>query len=288
MKLKKLPPRAQDEAPRTPPGAIWPALVGKRRSNFEQPLISIITPVKRGGGYWLKECYESLLRQDESRWEWLVELDGNGELEPEISELLEQADSRLKIASCGIQMYAAACRNMALSRARGKWIFPLDADDILPSDSLSTLLNAVETANAKASVGTIEILNSDGTRTKESHKFTHGLRMQSESITIALKLQQLPHLSVGTLMETRLLTMLGGYPAAPYAQDLLVQYLISGFGDIVAVPVTTYIHRRHDQQMTNEENDAPWRLAQWRSRVMLSRMAVAHMPKVDLPDHPVF
>ncbi len=101
--------------------------------------------------------------------------------------------------------------------------------------------------------------------------------------------QQLPHLSVGTLMETRLLVQIGGYPAVPYAQDLLVQYLISAFGGILAIPNITYIHRRHDTQMTAVNNEVQWRLAQWRSRVALSRMVVAaHDTTTKLPEYPVF
>ena len=288
MELESFPPRDNDTTPPTPPGAIWPAITGKRASRPVKPVISIITPVKRGGGRWLAQCWDSLLDQDETRWEWLIELDGNGEMEVDLKQLIERADSRLKIASCGLQMFAAACRNMALSRAQSEWILPLDADDQLPPKALSTLLQAVTASGAKACVGTIEIMHPDGTRSQEHHKFAHGHRKLGESYKMALELQQMPHLSVGTLMETRLLTMLGGYPATPYAQDLLVQYLISGFGDIVAIPETTYIYRRHTEQMTNEVNDSSWRLAQWRSRTMLSRMVVAHDPTAELPDYPVF
>lgn len=288
MIQKIIPARDHDEAPKTPPGAIWPPLFGKSRQVTETPVISVITPVKRGGGRWLNECWDSLLTQDEERWEWLLELDGNGDIEQDIINLLKRADSRLKVASCGVQMYAAACRNMALSRAQGKWVLPLDADDKLAPNALRILLCAVQSNNAKASVGTISIEMPDGSRVTEHHKSTHGHRKFGETTKLALELKGLPHLSVGTLMETRLLTKLGGYPAVPYAQDLLVQYLVVGFGDIVAVSETTYIYRRHDNQMTNEADDLPWRLSQWRSRVALSRMVVANDTTYELPDYPVF
>lgn len=289
-KPRVIPPRANDNAPPAPSGAVWPAIAGRnKKAKNDFPLISVITPVKRGGGKWLMECWKSLEGQDEKNWEWLVELDGGGELEKNIQDLLSIADSRLKVAGCGIQMYAAACRNMALSRAKGHWVFPLDADDKLPFGALSTLLGAIKGTDSQACVGSIAVLAPDGSITYEAHKYAHGQRKPGEAHRLAISSQQMPHISVGTLMETRLLTQLGGYPAVPYAQDLMVQYLISAFGGILVIPETTYIYRRHDTQMTSGITENQWRLAQWRSRVALSRMVVANQdPSAALPEYPVF
>jgi glycosyltransferase involved in cell wall biosynthesis len=290
MNTREIRPRDNDEAPSTPSGAVWPAIEGRAKVVTAIPKISIITPVKRGGTEWIMECWDSLIAQDETSWEWLLELDGVGELEKNVQSLLNIADSRLKVAGCGIQMFGAACRNMALSRAKGHWVLPLDADDKLPPPAaLSTLLTAIEKTNAKACVGSIRVISSDGSSSEQSHNHEPGIRNAGETNQLALASQQMPHLSVGTLMETHLLTLLGGYPALPYAQDLIVQYLMPDFGGIIAVPEVTYIYRRHNAQMTANIREEQWRLAQWCSRVALSRMVVAAYDiSAILPDYPVF
>jgi glycosyltransferase involved in cell wall biosynthesis len=289
VQLRSIPKRDNDEAPETPTGALWPVRFGQQNAVTTQyPKISIITPVKRGSTKWLNECWESLAAQDEIEWEWLVELDGNGPIEPDILKLLETADSRLKLAGCGIQMYGAATRNMALSRAQGQWVLPLDADDMLAPNALSTLLAAAEDSSAKVIVGTIDVLFPDGSTKHDTHSFPAGYRPADEILDLVVTLQRMPHHAVGTLMDTRLLTQFGGYPAVPYAQDLLVQYLLASRVGIVAIPQTTYIYRHHDAQMTADTTSETWRLAQWRSRIALSRMLAAPDQTVELPDHPIF
>jgi hypothetical protein len=279
--------RALEVPPPTPVGAIWPALLGIKGHTGAYPVISIITPVKRGGGTWLIEAWNSLFAQTNTHWEWLVELDGNGEMEPEIKALLQVADARLKVASCGVQMYAAACRNMALSRALGRWVLPLDADDSLAPNALELLLTAAVDNDAGAAVGAIRDISADGLYADRAHHYPSGVRKKGETYRLSLQVQGMIQHGVGTLMNTRLLTSLGGYPATPYAQDLMVQYMMSANAHIVAIPEVTYYYRRHREQMTASVSDAYWKLAQWRSRVLLTRMVLAHQGDAVLPDCPV-
>ena len=99
------------------------------------PLFSVVTAVKPGGEEVLSRAYRSLLQQDLQSWQWLIQLDGP---EANIDKKIV-TDKRVSIGSNGRSFGAAITRNMALSRAQGKWILPLDHDDLLTPEALSCL-----------------------------------------------------------------------------------------------------------------------------------------------------
>ncbi|TCI04958.1 glycosyltransferase family 2 protein [Corallincola luteus] len=108
-------------------------------SRSEPPLVSVITPVFRGENTLLR-AVESLLAQDYSHWEqWIVVDDG-----VDYQQLLAShgiCDPRIHFISSGeIGSGPNHTRNLALAKARGALIAPLDADDLYYPTRLSTLV----------------------------------------------------------------------------------------------------------------------------------------------------
>ncbi|WP_280393452.1 glycosyltransferase [Nocardia wallacei] len=104
---------------------------------LEPPLVSVITPVRRGHPDWLAEAYASLRDQvlpSGWAWEWLVQADGVDEDLPLPDQATE--DPRVK-AAYGIQGGPAIARNLALARSGGSLIAVLDADDLLTPGALA-------------------------------------------------------------------------------------------------------------------------------------------------------
>ncbi|WP_313673590.1 glycosyltransferase [Mycolicibacterium sp.] len=100
------------------------------------PLLSLITPVLPRASEWLTDAWRSLDRQRMPPgwdWEFLLQIDGEGELAAD----LPRNDPRIRVARNDRSIGPAMSRNMALGRASGQLVKPLDADDMLPPDTLA-------------------------------------------------------------------------------------------------------------------------------------------------------
>lgn len=110
------------------------------------------------------EAYASIQASAVS-WEWHIQLDGDcPEIDTGISE-----DPRVTVATNQRQLGIAISRNRALARATAPFVKPLDADDLLPAESLVTALEALRTHPEAAFVcGLSTRLGPDGAVTDDA------------------------------------------------------------------------------------------------------------------------
>ncbi|MGN0779820.1 MAG: glycosyltransferase family 2 protein [Aristaeellaceae bacterium] len=106
-----------------------------------KPLISVIVPVYNGEKH-LRACLESILRQDIKDMEILVVDDGSRDGTWPLLQSIAQQDGRIR-AMHQENGGVSAARNAALAQCRGTYIRFVDADDVLPPDSMSTLLSGM-------------------------------------------------------------------------------------------------------------------------------------------------
>jgi glycosyltransferase involved in cell wall biosynthesis len=100
-------------------------------------LITIVTPCYNHARY-LPEAVESVVAQTHTDWEMIIVDDGSSDGTAEIAQQLiarfpQRRIELLRQANQGLP----ASRNNAIALARGAYIFPLDADDIIEPDMLS-------------------------------------------------------------------------------------------------------------------------------------------------------
>src|SRR5678816_1140531 len=95
--------------------------------------VSVIMPVYNGA-QWLAAAVESVLRQTLSNLEVLIVDDGSVDETACIAERFAARDSRVQLLSLSSNRGQSAARNLALERARGAWIAPVDADDEIRPD----------------------------------------------------------------------------------------------------------------------------------------------------------
>ncbi len=101
-----------------------------------EPLVSIVMPAYNAEKY-LEEAIRSCMEQTHTNWELLVVNDGSTDGTGAILDAL--TDPRIRVfhqANGGI----GNARNKALEHARGDFMCGLDADDVLPKDSLADRL----------------------------------------------------------------------------------------------------------------------------------------------------
>jgi succinoglycan biosynthesis protein ExoO len=113
----------------------------------ERPAVSVIMPVYNGAES-LAAAVESVLAQTLSSLEVFIVDDGSLDETARIAERLAARDSRVQLLRQARNRGQAAARNLALQRARGVWIAPVDADDEIRPDRLRLLAEAGEREQA--------------------------------------------------------------------------------------------------------------------------------------------
>lgn len=100
---------------------------------MSRPLVSVVVPAFNAAAT-IEDAIDSMLAQTCGDWELLIVDDGSTDETPVI--LARQRDPRVRVfrqKNSGV----GAARNTALSAATGEFIAFLDADDVLPPDSLA-------------------------------------------------------------------------------------------------------------------------------------------------------
>ena len=127
----------------------------------KKELVSIITPVYACERY-LAETIESVCAQTYPHWELLLADDCSPDGSAKIIEGYQLLDSRIRYIRLPKNSGAAAARNAALERARGRYIAYLDADDLWMPNKLERQLAFLEETGAVFSCCDYEKIDSDG------------------------------------------------------------------------------------------------------------------------------
>ena len=117
--------------------------------NFS-PAVSVVIPLYNAEKY-LSVCLESILIQTFTDFEVLLVDDCSTDNSVTIAEsFLERFNGRLKIISLEKNTGSGAVpRNVGLDLARGKYVFFMDADDLIVDNALEEFFNAAETFQAE-------------------------------------------------------------------------------------------------------------------------------------------
>ncbi len=100
------------------------------------------------GAQFLPAAVESVLAQTLSNLEVLIVDDGSVDSTARIAERFASRDPRVQLLRQVSNRGQAAARNLALGRARGVWIAPVDADDEINPDRLRLLAEVGEREHA--------------------------------------------------------------------------------------------------------------------------------------------
>jgi len=103
-------------------------------------LVSIIVPCYNKGKY-IEETLNSILLQTYQEWECIIVNDGSTDNSEEIIQKFIKNDNRFKyifIENSGV----CIARNTAIESSTGKYIFPLDGDDLIADNCLFECVSA--------------------------------------------------------------------------------------------------------------------------------------------------
>jgi glycosyltransferase involved in cell wall biosynthesis len=133
------------------------------------PLVSVIM-ANLNGAADIAEAVRSVLRQTERSLELIVSDDGSSDGSLEIALAAANGDRRLVILkSAQLRSGPAAARNRALAVARGRWIAPVDNDDVIHPERLARLIRAAEADGADVAADDLLVFYEDGARAPHAH-----------------------------------------------------------------------------------------------------------------------
>lgn len=107
-----------------------------------QPLVSIITPCYNSDLY-IAETLNSIILQDYPKWECIVVDDGSADNSATIVKEIIAREPRIKYllqANSG----ASTARNRGIMESKGKYILPIDSDDLIHPTYLSRAVEILE------------------------------------------------------------------------------------------------------------------------------------------------
>ncbi len=108
---------------------------------MSKPLISILTPFKNSAQF-LSECLDSIINQTYQDWELLIVDDHSSDNSYELVATFAQQDNRIKLCKNSGQGIIDALK-IAFSSSSGQFITRMDSDDIMTSNKLEVMANAL-------------------------------------------------------------------------------------------------------------------------------------------------
>ncbi|MBT4738717.1 MAG: glycosyltransferase family 2 protein, partial [Flavobacteriales bacterium] len=98
-------------------------------------LVSIITPSYNSSKF-IVECVNSVISQTFQNWEMIIVDDCSNDNSREIISDFSEKDKRIRFIFLEENIGAAASRNIAIKKAKGRYIAFLDSDDLWIKDKL--------------------------------------------------------------------------------------------------------------------------------------------------------
>jgi glycosyltransferase involved in cell wall biosynthesis len=106
------------------------------QSKDQIPTLSVITPIYNGADF-VSRCYQNLLSQSFTNWEWVVVDDGSTDGTAEIVQKID--DARVRLFSYKQNKGRGYARNLAVRESKGDWIIIWDVDDLNFPERLETI-----------------------------------------------------------------------------------------------------------------------------------------------------
>lgn len=128
--------------------------------------VSVIIPIYNAQEF-LGEALKSILEQDFSDFEVICVDDGSTDRSIDILKSFKEEDARVRIITEN-NAGPAAARNKGLSRARGKYIVFLDADDFYERTLLSSLYRLADKESLDIAIASFDVYNTKHERFESS------------------------------------------------------------------------------------------------------------------------
>ena len=126
-------------------------------------LVSIITPSYNSERF-INECICSVLEQTYTNWELLIVDDASEDGSKQLINSFTEKDSRISSHFLDINVGAAEARNVAISKATGRYIAFLDIDDVWKKEKLTEQIDFMKNHDIAFSFSSYQPISEDGSQ----------------------------------------------------------------------------------------------------------------------------
>jgi glycosyltransferase involved in cell wall biosynthesis len=206
---------------------------------------------------YLDDCLRSVAEQDFDDWECIIVDDLSDDDTPQVSRQWTEIDERFKYFRTPQNLRLSGARNFGFKQCKGKYILPLDADDMLADHALITLSHALDSdPNIHIAYGHLDTIREDGSGQIRSKDWPFDAFSWHGQMA---HLNQLPYSS---MMRREVMERTGGYRTRNWrAEDaeLWIRATSFGFRAAKVTQASTLIYRwRGDSKTAGEESDGDW------------------------------
>lgn len=221
-----------------------------------RPRVSVIVTCHNLGQY-LPQALDSVSAQSVKDWECVIVNDASTDDTAEIAERYTAQDARFVYAPTTGNLKLPGALNFGVSRARGRYILPLDADNWLDPLALETLARALDDDNAiHIAYGHLDIVRHDGTERRRN------MGWPPQEFSWRAQMAHLNQITSTALYRREVWERSGGYRTRQWrAEDAEFWSRATSFGfrarKVTELSVFTY-RDRSDSKSKGEGGDGNW------------------------------
>lgn len=217
------------------------------------PTVSVILTAYNLDEY-LEDAIRSVIDQKFTDWELIIVDDHSPDTCGQIADRWAEKDKRIKVIHNKTNVYLAEARNIGIRASTGKYIMPLDADDMLGDDALGRLVRSIQEPEVDIVTGSMELIEEDGRHWVSSwpHAKSVGYEEQIK------KHNQIPYAS---LYVREAWERTGGYRRrcrSAEDADFWTRIFSYGFNPKKTTQAPTLIYRNRSNSMSHIESEPDW------------------------------
>ncbi len=215
--------------------------------------VSVVVPVFNGERY-LRDCIESILIQTYRNIEIIIVNDGSTDSSGVIADDYAKKDGRIKTihrANGGV----SHARNSALDIATGIWVMFVDADDMIPDNSIETMLRTAIDLKVNCVCGMFQLFsNDDSDNLLRRVDDSNNIRVLDKKEAIGALLYQggVANALFPKLYNRRAIGKNRFHKDISVAEDLLFNYMVlKNISKVALISNITYFYRKHPNSVIN-------------------------------------
>ena len=245
------------------------------------PKVSVVVPCYNLAEY-LPAAIASLEAQTMPDWQAVIVNDASPDDTRGVADALVAADSRVKVVHLAENQYLAGALNAGVAASEGRYIMPLDADNMIEPDTLARLAAVLDSDRTiDIAYGGARFVLEDGT-TPDTSVGAGGISGWPNQFSFAGQIQGRNQIPSTALYRRRVHERSGGYRRrwrTSEDADFWTRAVSLGFAARQVSPAPTLIYRQREGSMSREERrpDYPaW--YPWSRRMAMTPFGVAETP----------
>jgi glycosyltransferase involved in cell wall biosynthesis len=265
--------------------SLYEGVCGAVAERSSAPRVSIIVPCYNLAKY-LPDTIKSLQAQSMSDWEAIIVNDASTDDTERVANALAAEDRRVRAVHLAENQYLAGALNEGVRESQGRYILPLDADNMVDANTLARLSSALDSDRMiDIAYGGARFVLEDGT-TPDTSVGAGGVSGWPTAFSFMGQIQGRNQIPSTAMYRRRVWDRSGGYRRrwrTSEDADFWTRAVSLGFQATKVSPRPTLVYRQREESMSrvNPRPDYPaW--YPWSRRKVLTPFGVADKPPASI------